>query len=201
MAAMIIGLTGGIASGKSTVSALFQQRGFTIIDADDAARKVVEVGKEAYEKIICHFGKEILQSDGTIDRKKLGAIIFHDEEKRMLLNSIVHPAVRKQMNDCKAAALADGKQTILMDIPLLFESKLTDMVDRTIVVYVDEHVQLQRLIDRNQLSEAESKARIASQLPLHEKKKMADAVINNNRTRKETETQLDQLIEKWNLKP
>lgn len=201
MAAMIIGLTGGIASGKSTVSALFQKRGFTIIDADDAARKVVEVGKEAYEKMICHFGKEILQSDGTIDRKKLGAIIFHDEEKRMLLNSIVHPAVRKQMNDCKAAALADGKQTILMDIPLLFESKLTDMVDRTIVVYVDEHVQLQRLIDRNQLSEAEAKARIASQLPLHEKKKMANAVINNNRTRKETETQLDQLIEKWNLKP
>ncbi|MDQ0174525.1 dephospho-CoA kinase [Bacillus chungangensis] len=201
MAAMIIGLTGGIASGKSTVSALFQKRGFTMIDADDAARKVVEVGKEAYEKIVDHFGKEILQADGAIDRKKLGAIIFHDKEKRLLLNSIVHPAVRKQMNDSKTAALANGKQTVLMDIPLLYESKLTDMVDRTIVVYVDEHIQLQRLMDRNQLSKADAEARISSQLPLQEKKTMADAVINNNRTIKETEIQLDELIKKWNLKP
>lgn len=199
--ALIIGLTGGIASGKSTVSNMLSDRGFTIVDADLAARVVVEPGEEAYGMVISAFGKEILAENGSINREKLGSIIFHDEEKRKLLNGIVHPAVREKMNDWKEDALAAGKNTIIYDIPLLFESKLTHLVNRSIVVMVDEKVQLQRLLARNKLTEMEAKARIASQLPLRDKIGLADAVIDNNGSLDETEQQVDQLIKKWHLIP
>lgn len=199
--AEIIGLTGGIASGKSTISNMLKNRGFTIVDADIAARTVVEPGKDAYVKVVDAFGKDILMADGSLNRKKLGSIIFHDEDKRELLNSIVHPAVRKQMDDWKEAAIKDGKKTIIYDIPLLFESKLTHLVSKVIVVFVNEKVQLDRLIARNSLSEEEAKARIASQLPLQEKKALADAVIDNNGSKEDSELQLDQLIKQWKMEP
>lgn len=122
-------------------------------------------------------------------------------KKRKLLNGIVHPAVREKMNDWKEDALAAGKNTIIYDIPLLFESKLTHLVNRSIVVMVDEKVQLQRLLARNKLTEMEAKARIASQLPLRDKIGLADAVIDNNGSLDETEQQVDQLIKKWHLIP
>lgn len=199
--ATIIGLTGGIASGKSTVSNMLKERGFSIVDADKAARAVVEPGEDAYKKVVEAFGKDILLKDGSINRQKLGSVIFHDENKRKILNSIVHPAVRARMNEWKEIAVSAGKQTIIYDIPLLFESKLTHLVERVILVYVDNTIQLQRLMKRNGLSEAEAKARIASQLPLNEKVELADAIVNNNGTIDETEKQINQLIEKWNLQP
>ncbi|MEW4306474.1 dephospho-CoA kinase [Rossellomorea marisflavi] len=199
--ANIIGLTGGIASGKSTVSAFLQDKGYTIIDADLAARMVVEVGQPAYLAIVEAFGKGILQENGQIDRAGLGAIIFNDQTKRNLLNGIVHPAVRSLMLSHKDEAIENGKQTVIMDIPLLFESDLTWMVDRTIVVTVEEDVQLSRLMKRNELTEEEAASRISSQLPLREKAEKADAVIDNNGSVEDTLKQVEELLAAWGLRP
>lgn len=195
----IIGVTGGIASGKSTVSSMISGMGYTVVDADVAARKVVEPGQDAFKKVVDHFGADILQSDGTIDRAKLGGIIFHDEQERLILNRIVHPAVRLYMNEERDAAFARGEAVVFMDIPLLFESKLQGTVDLSILVYVDRDVQLQRLMDRNGLSETEANARIESQMPLADKKEKADAVIDNNGTIEETKHQLNALLNQWGI--
>ncbi|QBK26498.1 dephospho-CoA kinase [Ureibacillus thermophilus] len=196
---MIIGLTGSIASGKSTVSNMLKAYGFPIVDADLVARQVVEPGSETLQKIAEVFGKEILTENGELDRKKLGAIIFNNEEKRQLLNSIIHPAIRKEMLRQRDEHLANGEKTVIMDIPLLFESKLQHFVDKILVVSVSEDVQLQRLMERNQLSEEEAKARIQSQLPLSVKEQGADAVINNNGTIDETRKQLEQILNEWDV--
>lgn len=193
----IIGITGGIASGKSTVSLYLQELGFTIVDADLASRAVVEPGEEAYHQVVEAFGEDILLTDGNIDRVKLGSIIFNDQEKRLLLNGIVHPAVRNWMRVKTEAALSSGEETVFMDIPLLFESKLTFMVDKTLLVYVDEQVQLQRLMNRNGLSETEALARINSQMPLADKKALADAVIDNNGDINETKRQVKAILSEW----
>lgn len=195
----IIGITGGIASGKSSVSLYLQELGFTIIDADLASRAVVEPGEEAFHQVVRAFGEDILLADGTIDRAKLGSIIFHDQEKRLLLNSIVHPAVRKWMRLKTEEALAAGKETVFMDIPLLFESKLTYMVEKTLLIYADERVQLERLMNRNGLSEAEAMARIHSQMPLADKKALADAIIDNNGELTETKKQVRAILNEWHV--
>ncbi|MBT2616597.1 MULTISPECIES: dephospho-CoA kinase [unclassified Bacillus (in: firmicutes)] len=193
----IIGITGGIASGKSTVSLYLQELGFTIVDADLASRAVVEPGEEAYHQVVKAFGEDILLTDGNIDRVKLGSIIFNDQEKRLLLNGIVHPAVRNWMRVKTEAALSSGEETVFMDIPLLFESKLTFMVDKTLLIYVDEQVQLKRLMNRNGLSETEAVARINSQMPLADKKALADAVIDNNGDINETKRQVKSILSEW----
>lgn len=195
---LTVGLTGGIASGKSTVSSLLIEKGYTVIDADIEARLAVEKGEEAYQEIVRHFGERVLLKDGSIDRAELGSIIFHDEKERKALNSIVHPAVRKRMTAKKEQAISRNEQLIILDIPLLFESKLQYMCDKTLLVYADEDIQLQRLMQRNQLSEKEAMARIRSQMPLREKKALADAVIDNNGRIEETEKQLWDILRKWN---
>lgn len=195
---LTVGLTGGIASGKSTVSSLLIKKGYTVIDADIEARLAVEKGEEAYQEIVRHFGERILLDDGSIDRAELGSIIFHDETERKALNRIVHPAVRKRMTAKKEQAISRNEQLIILDIPLLFESKLQYMCDKTLLVYADEDIQLQRLMQRNQLSEKEAMARIQSQMPLKDKKALADAVIDNNGTIEETEKQLWGILKKWN---
>jgi dephospho-CoA kinase len=194
---LVIGLTGGIASGKSTVSAMLMEKGIAVIDADLEARLAVEKGEEAYSQIISRFGTEILQQNGEIDRAKLGSIIFHDEDERMALNAIVHPAVRKRMLEKKEQAIQKGEQLVVLDIPLLFESRLEHMADKTLLVYTDAETQLKRLMDRNSLSEEEARARINSQMPLQEKVVLADAVINNNGTVEDTKEQLFQLLDRW----
>ncbi|MDR7000892.1 dephospho-CoA kinase [Neobacillus niacini] len=196
---LVIGLTGGIASGKSTVSNMFKEMGITVIDADIEARLAVEKGEPAYNKIIESFGSDILLSNKEIDRQKLGLIIFHHEEKRQLLNEIVHPEVRKRMRQQMEAAVSKQEQIVVLDIPLLFESKLTYMVEKTILVYVDREVQLQRLMERNHLTIDEAEARIHSQMPLAEKVTLADAVLNNNGTPFETKTQLLDVLAKWEV--
>lgn len=198
--AKIIGLTGGIASGKSTVSKMLKAKGFTIVDADIAARKVVEPGEPAYEQIIEAFGEGILLEDLTIDRKKLGALIFADEALRMKLNSIVHPAVRAWMTREKDRAIENGEKTVFLDIPLLFESRLTYMVERTILVYVDEETQLKRLMAqrpfRKRSADADPGADAAER-----KKALADAVIDNNGSPEETKQQLEKIVSDWQLVP
>jgi dephospho-CoA kinase len=196
---LIIGLTGGIASGKSTVSNMLREFGFPIVDADIISRQVVEIGERAYNEIVKAFGEDVLQQDGTLDRIKLGSIVFNDELKRKQLNNIVHPAVRSTMLEQKEQYLQAGAKAVILDIPLLFESQLTYMVDKTIVVYVNRSIQLQRLMERNDFSEPEALARINSQMPLQEKKELSDEVINNNGTLQETKAQLEHLLTSWNL--
>jgi dephospho-CoA kinase len=196
---LVIGLTGGIASGKSTVSNMLKEMNITVIDADVEARLAVEKGESAYQKIVAEFGDDILLDTEEIDRGKLGSIIFHNAEKRQLLNSIVHPEVRKRMNDQVDAARVRGEQVIVLDIPLLFESKLTYMVEKTILVYVDREIQLKRLMERNDLSMEDAEARIKSQMPLSEKVALADAVINNNGTIAETKKQVIEVLVGWGI--
>ncbi|OAH56205.1 MULTISPECIES: dephospho-CoA kinase [Bacillaceae] len=198
---MIIGLTGGIASGKSTVSNLLKEKGFTVIDADIAARVVVEPGQPVLEKIIEVFGPGIRTSDGALDRPALGKMVFRDEEKRKQLNEIIHPAVREWMIDQKEKAIIAGKKTIILDIPLLFESDLTWMVEKTLLVYVDPETQMKRLMERNNYLEEEAKARIQSQMPIDEKRARADDIINNNGTIDETENQVNKWITQLRIQP
>lgn len=197
--AIIVGLTGGIASGKSTVAKMLKELKIPVIDADIAAREVVEIGEDAYRKIVEHFGAEVLHEDQTINREKLGEIVFNNKEEREVLNQIVHPAVRQRMLRQKDTYLDEGHSAIVMDIPLLFESNLTHMVDKVILVYVDEGVQRKRLMERNHLSEQEANSRITSQMPLNDKVSLADAVINNNGTINETKRQLLHILESWDI--
>jgi dephospho-CoA kinase len=196
---LTIGLTGGIASGKSTVAKMLLELGIPVIDADQIAREAVEIGEEAYWQIVEKFGEEILQDDKTIDRAKLGAIVFNDEEKRKVLNSIVHPAVRKKMLEQKEQYIKSGAKTVVLDIPLLFESKLTYLVDKVMVVFVDEHTQLERLMERNGFSKEEAEVRIRAQMPLREKITKADAVIDNNGSIEKTKEQLLNILAKWDV--
>ncbi|WP_373893032.1 dephospho-CoA kinase [Virgibacillus natechei] len=194
---LIIGLTGSIASGKSTVSLMFDDFNIPVIDADKISREVVRPGEKAYQEIVHAFGADILRDDKTLDREKLGSIIFADEEKRKQLNSIVHPAVRGKMLEKRDSFVQAGQPLVVLDIPLLFESKLTHFVDKTVVVYVDEEVQLGRLMSRNGYSEEEAYQRIHSQIPVEEKAEKADAIINNNGSKYESYQQLERLVKEW----
>lgn len=196
---LVIGLTGGIASGKSTVAKMFTALGIPVIDADVIAREVVEPGEASYKQVIEVFGKDILSPDGSIDRPKLGSIIFSDKEKRQQLNHIVHPAVRERMLTKKEAYIEQGEKCIVLDIPLLFEGKLSSLADKTLVVFVNESTQLKRLMERNQLHEQEAMNRIKSQMPLAEKAKLADEVIDNNHSVEESKRQLYDLLKKWEV--
>lgn len=194
---LVVGLTGGIASGKSTVANMFKEMGIEVIDADIEARKAVEIGEAAYEQIVTYFGEDILNDDYTINRSKLGEIIFNDSVKRQKLNEIVHPDVRRRMNEKKAAAIMRGDQVVVLDIPLLFESGLKHMVDVVLLAYVEKDVQLQRLMERNLLTKEEALARIQSQMPIEDKRKLADKVINNNGSIDDTKKQLIELLIDW----
>ncbi len=194
-----IGITGGIATGKSTISKMVAELGFTVIDADVVAREVVEPGMNAYRSIVEHFGKDILLENGAIDRKKLGEIVFHNEDKRKLLNSIVHPEVRKVMLEKRDQAFQRGEKAVFLDIPLLYESGLTWMVDVVLVVYTDEKTQLQRLMKRNHFSKDEALARIRSQMPIEDKRKRADAVIDNRGPVEQSKQQLHTILKNWEL--
>jgi dephospho-CoA kinase len=194
-----IGLTGGIASGKSTVSSMFREMGIPVVDADVIARLVVEPGQETYNEIVQSFGEGILYQDRTINREALGSIVFHNDDKRKVLNNIVHPAVRKRMLEEKEQFITSGCSAVVLDIPLLFESGLSYMVDKTIVVYVNYENQLNRLMNRNQLSKTEALTRMQSQMPLEEKKALADEVIDNNGTIQESKLQLQKILHKWSL--
>ncbi len=190
-----IGLTGSIATGKSTVASMFKDLDIPVIDADVISRQVVQIGEEAYQEIVATFGENILQEDQSLDRKKLGSIVFADEKKRQQLNQIVHPAVRGRMLELKESYLNKGEPIVVLDIPLLFESKLTYLVDCTIVVYVDEETQLKRLIERDQSSRKEALQRIQSQLSVKEKAALADFVIDNSASLQQTKEQLQTILD------
>lgn len=196
---MIIGLTGSIASGKSTVAEMLREKGFPIVDADEIARLVVEPGTSVIKKISQTFGSEVLNEDGALNREKLGERIFGDVEERGKLNAIIHPAIRSEMQRQKEMWISNGATTVIMDIPLLFESKLQSFVDKILVVSVTKDIQKQRLIERNQLTEKEALDRINSQLPMEMKEEGANGVIYNNGTREEAGEQLQAILTNWDV--
>ncbi|WP_211653869.1 dephospho-CoA kinase [Planococcus alpniumensis] len=198
---MIIGLTGSIASGKSTVSQMLKELGYPVVDADLVARQVVEPGTETLNSIAQAFGPEVILANGSMDRERVGKIIFNDPTSRKKLNDIIHPAIRREMLRQRQAFLDEGYETVIMDIPLLFESKLQRMVDKILVVSVSEQQQLKRLMERNGLAEQEAKARIASQLPFSVKEQGADEVLDNNGSVDNTKRQLMRILDNWQTHP
>ncbi len=186
----VIGLTGGIATGKSTVSAILKKAGAVIIDADRIAREVVKKGLPAYREIVENFGEIVLLSNGEINRSVLGDLIFNDPRKKQLLNRIVHPHVRRETNRRLKDMENSSPDTIaVLDIPLLFEAEMHKDLSEVIVVYAPEHIQIKRLMKRDNISEADAVARVRSQMPIEEKKNRATIVIDNSGTMEDTRKQ------------
>ena len=176
---LLIGLTGGVATGKSTVAAMFRRCGAVVIDADALARSVVEPGKPAWRQVVHVFGTAVVNADRTLDRQMLGGIIFRSPAKRKQLERIIHPRVaREQQRLTKAAAAGDPHAVVIYDVPLLFESGIDRRVDKTIVVTADRDTQIARLKQRNGFSRAEALRRITSQLPLAKKRRLADYILD-----------------------
>jgi dephospho-CoA kinase len=174
-----VGLTGGIASGKSTVSRLFREAGAFIIDADEIAHDVIRKGGPAYAPVVEAFGPDILDETGEIDRKRLGAIVFQDAHQRERLNRLVHPHVyARAETERKAIAAAYPDAVILFDVPLLIETGAHREMDQVILVYVDRATQIDRLMKRDRLTREEAERRIDAQMPLDEKRRFADEVID-----------------------
>ncbi|MBU5294079.1 dephospho-CoA kinase [Anaerosalibacter bizertensis] len=197
----IIGLTGGIATGKSTVTNFLIEKGYKVIDADNIARKVVEVGYPAYKQIVKEFGVEILNKDLTIDRAKLGSIVFNDEGKRKKLNSIVHPRVFQEISNL-ILSYCENQRIVFLDVPLLIEEldlfkKYNIDIDEIWLVYTDEEKQIERLIQRDNFTYEEAEKRIRSQLPMKIKKKYADRIIDNNRNIKELKNTVNNIINRF----
>lgn len=184
---IVAGLTGGIATGKSTVSAIFESAGAIIIDADHIAREVVKKDTPAWYKIVEHFGRDILLPGGEINRPLLGDIVFNNPMKKDILNDIVHPFVKAQTHKrLKQIERATPGAVVILDVPLLIEAGMHKGLPEVIVVYAPEHIQLQRLRQRDNLSEIDALARIRSQMPIEDKKKWASIIIDNTGTKDKT---------------
>ncbi|MGO4370502.1 dephospho-CoA kinase [Paenibacillus sp. 2TAB19] len=189
---MIIGLTGGIASGKSTIAQLLAHRGALLVDADQVAREVVQPGEPALEAIASSFGQAVLQADGSLDRSALGAIVFQDKASLAKLESITHPAIRQRMQHrIHTYAEQNPGALVVADVPLLYETNQQALYEGIMVVYVPETIQLTRLMGRNQMDETEAKRRISLQMDIEEKRRRADWVIDNSGPLAETERQID----------
>ncbi|XP_052201420.1 dephospho-CoA kinase isoform X2 [Diospyros lotus] len=175
----IVGLTGGIASGKSTVSNLFKSHGVPVVDADLVARDVLKKGTGGWKKVVAAFGEDILQDNGEVDRAKLGRIVFADPDKRQLLNRLLAPFISSGILWEILKLWMRGYKIIVLDVPLLFEAKMDRWTKPIIVVWVDPETQLQRLMERDRTSIEEAKNRIQAQMPLDLKTTKADIVIDN----------------------
>jgi dephospho-CoA kinase len=187
---LLVGLTGGIATGKSTVSAFFRALGCEVIDADLLAREVVAPGEPAYREIVEAFGPGVVQADGTLDRTGLGAIVFADPLQRKRLEAITHPAIRERFTRRLADLAARGfAGIVIFDAAVIIESGGHRAMDRLVVVVTDEATQRARLVGRDGITPEEVERKIASQMPVAEKAKLADYVIDNSGPRADTEAQ------------
>ena len=189
---MKLGLTGGIACGKSTVAAMLVACGAKLVDADQAAREVVLPGEPALASIVETFGQAVLNEDGTMNRAEVGKLVFNNRERLTALESILHPAIRSRMwAQMEAYEAEDPQQLIVVDIPLLYETGQAGLYDGVMVVYVPKAIQTQRLMDRNQMTREEADKRISLQMDIEEKRSLADYVIDNSGTLEETQRQVE----------
>lgn len=196
---LVLGLTGGIASGKSTVSHWLAEYGYPIVDADVIARQVVAPGTIGLRQLATLFSPAILTADGALDRQKLGRIVFADRRQLAQLTAITGPLIRQEINRQLVALKHAKKELIVLDVPLLFEGHYQQNADLTMVVYVDGSTQLQRLMIRNHLDEVAARQRIASQWPLIAKRQMADIVIDNNDSLAATKQQVVKFLTQYGL--
>jgi dephospho-CoA kinase len=192
---MNIGLTGGIACGKSTVAAMLVARGAILVDADAIAREVVEPGSPALGEIAARFGQDVINDDGSLHRKRLGEIVFADPSAKRDLEQILHPRIRQLMMGRmrKNESLYPDK-LVVVDVPLLYESQLESWFSKVMVVYVPREIQLSRLIGRDNLTTEQAERRLNAQLPIDEKKARADYVIDNQGSLSATELQVDTFL-------
>lgn len=193
----IIGLTGGIASGKSTVSRILQSMGAVTIDADAIAHELAEPGAPLYEAYITHWGAGILTPEGTLDRRKIGDIVFVDEDERRWLDDVSHPLLYREVQRRLAALRISDVQTVVLDAPLLFEAGWERLADETWVVVLPRDIQLRRLMARNHYTEEEALSRMESQLSQEEKMRRADVVIDN----RGSEAQLEKKVQEAFRRP
>lgn len=193
------GLTGGIATGKSTVAKMLEAAGACVVDTDGIAHALMQPGTEVYQAIVNEFGHEILQPDGHINRRILGDKVFSDASARLRLNALVHPAVKAELQRIEAElrlreSLENRQYLVVFVIPLLYEANMAHFVDKTIVVYCPEDIQKQRLMARNGFTAEEAEARIRAQLPIEIKAEKADVVIDNSRDLENTREQLNWIL-------
>ena len=192
---IVVGLTGGVATGKSTVAKMFKHCGAVVIDADELARDVVKPGKPAWHEIVSTFGKTVLNPDRTLNRQAIGAIVFGNRVKLRRLERIIHPRVaRQQAKLTRQAARNDPKAVVIYDVPLLFEVGIDKRVDKIIVVTADQETQIARLKKRNGLSRAEALRRIRSQMPLAKKIQRTDHVLHGTLSRTSLRRQVGRLF-------
>lgn len=187
----LIGLTGGAGTGKSTVGAMLRELGAVVLDADEAAHDVYEPGGPAFDAVVREFGPQYVH-DGRIDRKRLGELVFNDADARHRLNAIVHPQVREWLAARTAEAVRSGAEVVVQEVPLLFENGLERLYGQVVLVYVPEPVQVRRLVGRG-LSEQRAHAILGSQMPIDEKRRLADHVIDNSGTEAATREQVGTL--------
>ena len=193
--ARIIGITGGIASGKSTVTEFLRQQGYQVIDADQVVHELQEPGGRLYQALLSAFGSAILREDGRLDRPKLGAMIFGNPQLLEQSSQIQNQIIREELAG-RRDMLAETEDIFFMDLPLLFELQYEDWFDQIWLVDVTEETQLSRLMSRNALSQEEAEKRIAAQLSLREKRKRADVLIDNNGSLEETRQQIRNALQK-----
>lgn len=191
-----VGLTGGIGVGKSYVCKIFAELGCYVFDADQVARDVVNPGKLGYEKVVTEFGDEVLAPDKTIDRAKLGQIVFNNKEKREKLNQLLHPIIIDEQNKLMLEVLAkDPKAIVIMDAALMIESGSYKRFDKLIVVFCDKETQIERIIKRNNFSFEQAQTRINAQMPTEEKRRYANIEIDTSGNFQETEKRVREVYQ------
>lgn len=193
---LILGLTGGIAAGKSLVADVFRSLGALVVSADELAREVVRPGSETLQQLVAYFGREILRADGSLDRKALAGRVFVDERSREALNRITHPAIARLAERRLRKLAYQGAPLVVYEAPLLFETGAEKRVDAVLVVCIDERLQCARLMQRDGLSEAEARARIAAQMSQAQKVARADYVLDNSGFAEDTAEQVRRLFQK-----
>ncbi len=200
MSFFLFGLTGGIACGKSTVAGRFRDGGITVIDADQVARQAVAPGTSGLAEIIKHFGTGVLREDGTLDRAKLAAVIFGDDDKRKILNRILHPRIAVRTMETGQELANRGEPFACYEAALLVENGMAEAFRPLVVVTAPEALQIERVMKRDRLSEEDARARIRAQMPVAEKAAVADYVIETGGTMKDTIRQADEVLAKIRAK-